>query len=76
MIICKYLITYNKYLSHKPDYERRRLNNWQFVSLFQWLKLVFVLIQQKKHLWEIAMIEQIKQRDEAIIIRLGFLEQI
>ena len=31
---------------------------------------------KKVNLWEVAMIEQIKQRDETMIIRLGFLEQI
>ena len=42
MIICKYLS-----LSCKPDYERSRLNTYQFVSQFQWFKQDFVLIQQK-----------------------------
>ena len=33
MIICEY-----SSLSHKPDYQGSRLNNYQFVSLFRWFK--------------------------------------
>ena len=44
MIICKYLGQ-----SHKPAYERSGLNTYQFLSLFQLFKLVFVLILQKKN---------------------------
>ena len=43
MIICKYLS-----LSHKLDYELSGLNTYQVVSLFQWFKKVFVLMQKKK----------------------------
>ena len=48
MIICKYLR-----LSHKPDYQRSELDTYQFVSLFQWFKSVFVMTQRKQlNLWE------------------------
>ena len=30
----------------------------------------------KKNVWEIAMIEQMKWREETMIIRLGFLKKI
>ena len=32
-------------------------------------------MQQKKNVWEIAIIEQIKWREETMIIRLGSLKQ-
>ena len=33
-------------------------------------------MQKKQNVWEIAMIEQIKWREETMIKRLGFLNQI
>ena len=70
MIICKYLS-----LSHKLDYERSKSNTYHVVSLFQWVKQVFVLMQRKKFLGNNdERADQIAWRNE--IIRLGFLKKI
>ena len=72
MIICKYVS-----LTYKFDYEHSGLNTTNLFHCFNGLNVIrFSFRCRKKYLWEITMKEQIKQRDEAIIMRLGFLEQI
>ena len=61
MIICKYLL-----LSHRLHYERSGLNTDQVVSLFRLYKIGFRFDAAKKIVCEIAMIEQIKWREETI----------